>query len=277
MDTSPSAPFRDALDIVFADRNRAYGAYQLRRSYPRYLLRALVAGILLIGFGIALPHLVGAIQAMVPAPPLTEVVIDMGPPPDIVTTPPPPPPPPVPTPPPPPRSMNRFVPPVVLEDQKADEQDRQAIEELVEDKKDIGTKNVEVKEETEPVIDPNPEGLRVIEAPPPPKVEETYDIFNVNKPPTFPGGERDLLKFLSENIKYPALARENNIQGKVALSFVIAKDGSVTDVQILKDIGGGCGKEAIRVVNSMPKWSPGEANGYPVKVRYTLPVDFRLQ
>ena len=107
--------------------------------------------------------------------------------------------------------------------------------------------------------------------------EKEYQIFDIQKPPSFPGGERELLKYLAENIKYPPLARENNIQGSVALSFVIQKDGSVSDVSVLKDIGGGCGKEAVRVVNGMPKWSPGEANGHPVKVRYTLPVRFKLE
>ena len=101
-------------------------------------------------------------------------------------------------------------------------------------------------------------------------------MVGVQKPPTFPGGEHDLLKFLAENIHYPELARENNIAGNVALTFVINKDGSVTDAQILKDIGGGCGKEALRVVGLMPRWSPGEANSHPVKVRFALPVRFRL-
>ena len=112
--------------------------------------------------------------------------------------------------------------------------------------------------------------------PAPPKEEKSYELFDISKPPSFPGGEREMLKFLSENIKYPALARENNIQGTVALTFVVDKDGSIADVNIIKDIGAGCGKEAVRVVKAMPKWNPGEANGQKVKVRYTLPVRFRL-
>ena len=81
--------------------------------------------------------------------------------------------------------------------------------------------------------------------------EKEYQIFDIQKPPSFPGGERELLKYLAENIKYPPLARENNIQGSVALSFVIQKDGSVSDVSVLKDIGGGCGKEAERLIGIM--------------------------
>jgi protein TonB len=106
--------------------------------------------------------------------------------------------------------------------------------------------------------------------------EKTYEMFDIQKPPSFPGGEQQLLKYLSENIQYPALARENNIQGTVVLTFVVGKNGNVTDVQIVKDVGGGTGKEAVRVVKAMPKWNPGEANGHPVKVRFTLPVRFKL-
>ncbi|MEQ1747106.1 MAG: energy transducer TonB, partial [Saprospiraceae bacterium] len=117
--------------------------------------------------------------------------------------------------------------------------------------------------------------LAVVEAPK--QEDKTYEMFDIQKPPSFPGGDGELLKYLSQNIKYPPLARENNIQGSVVLTFVVAKDGSVRDVNIVKDIGGGCGKEAIRVVQSMPKWIPGEANGNAVKVRFTLPVRFRLE
>jgi periplasmic protein TonB len=276
MNTSNSAPFRDALDIVFANRNREYGAYQLRRAYPRYLLRALTIGIVLIGIGVLLPHIVSAVSAMIPEAPPVEVTVELGPPREIDATPPPPPPPPVPTPPPPPRSTQIFVPPAVLRDDLVEERERPSVEDLKNNNKDIGTQNIDVTEERPPVIDPGLDDIPVIEEPEKPKEEEVFDIFGINKPPTFPGGEKELLRFLAENIQYPALARESNVQGNVALSFVIGKDGTVTDVQVLKDIGAGCGKEAVRVVRNMPKWFPGEANGNPVKVRYTLPVKFRL-
>ncbi len=94
--------------------------------------------------------------------------------------------------------------------------------------------------------------------------------------PVFGTGERDLLEHLAKSIKYPPLARENNIQGVVVLSFVVDKEGKIKDVTTLKDIGGGCAKEAIRVVQLMPRWSPGEANGNPVNVRFMLPVRFKL-
>ena len=269
--------YRDMLDIIFADRNRAYGAYQLRRDYTKYLVRAFIFGLLLIGLAIAIPSIMRAVSDLVPKDKPVDVVAELGPPPDIdPTTPPPPPPPPPPTPPPPTRSTVKFVSPVVKKDEEVQEEKPPAIEELVEKKEDIGTETKKGNDEAAPTIDENPSELEIVEAP---KVVEdkTYEMFDIQKPPSFPGGEKELLKYLSENIKYPPLARENNIQGTVALTFVVGKDGSVKDVQIVKDIGGGCGKEAVRVVQTMPKWNPGEANGHAVKVRFTLPVRFRLE
>lgn len=271
--------FRDMLDIIFANRNKAYGAYQLRREYPKYLGRAATFGVLLILLAFLFPYILSAVSSLVPKQKPVDVVAELGPPPDIdPNTPPPPPPPPVETPPPPTRSTVKFVPPVVKKDEEVQEEEpKKAIEELKEIKEDIGAEDKKGNDEAAPAIEEHPAELEVIEAPKQVVEEKTYELFDIQKPPSFPGGEKELLKFLSENIKYPPLARENNIAGNVALTFVVDKDGSVRDVQIIKDIGGGCGKEAVRVVQTMPKWIPGEANGNSVKVRYTLPVRFRLE
>ncbi len=95
--------------------------------------------------------------------------------------------------------------------------------------------------------------------------------------PEFPGGMQALGKFLATNLHYPAQARSVNIQGRVFVNFMIEKDGSVTSVNILRGIGGGCDEEAMRVVSAMPKWSPGKQNGFPVRVSFNLPVNFKLQ
>ena len=95
--------------------------------------------------------------------------------------------------------------------------------------------------------------------------------------PSFPGGETALLEYLKENVQYPDLARENNIEGTVALAFIVERNGSITNVTILRDIGGGCGVEARRVVEAMPNWTPGMVDEKPVRVRFTLPVRFRLE
>lgn len=93
----------------------------------------------------------------------------------------------------------------------------------------------------------------------------------------FPGGLEALGKYLAENIKYPQLAKENNITGRVFVSFVVEKDGRVGNIKILRDIGGGCGAEAVRVVKAMPKWKPGKQRGKPVRSQFNLPVNFDLQ
>lgn len=104
--------------------------------------------------------------------------------------------------------------------------------------------------------------------------EEVFLV--VEDDPEFPGGLSALSQYLASNIKYPTLAKENNITGKVFVSFVVEKDGSVGQVKILRDIGGGCGAEAVRVVKAMPKWKPGKQRGKPVRTQFNLPVDFSL-
>jgi periplasmic protein TonB len=107
--------------------------------------------------------------------------------------------------------------------------------------------------------------------------EETQIFMVVESMPLFPGGETALYKFLAENIKYPQMAKESGIQGRVFVTFVVERDGSVTDVRVLRGIGGGCDEEAIRVVKNMPKWAPGKQRGKSVRVQYNLPVKFTLQ
>ena len=125
----------------------------------------------------------------------------------------------------------------------------------------------------------------VIAQPEPPKEEETKVFDVVEQMPSFPGGQSALLQYLSSNIKYPVVAEENGIQGRVIVTFqgrvivtfVVEKDGSITDVRVVKSVDPSLDKEAQRVVKSMPKWIPGKQNGAPVRVKYTVPVTFRLQ
>lgn len=106
---------------------------------------------------------------------------------------------------------------------------------------------------------------------------ETQIFTVVENEPEFPGGMEALYKYLAQNIKYPQLARENNITGKVYVTFVVEKDGSIANPKVLRDIGGGCGAEAIRVVKAMPKWNPGKQRGKAVRVQFNLPVNFNLR
>ena len=104
------------------------------------------------------------------------------------------------------------------------------------------------------------------------------EIFYVQEsPPKFPGGVAAMYRFISENVKYPQLAKENNIVGKVIVRFVIEKDGSISNPEVIKDIGGGCGAEVLRVLQLMPKWRPGRQHGVPVRSGFSLPVNFDLR
>ena len=110
-----------------------------------------------------------------------------------------------------------------------------------------------------------------------PKEEETKVFDVVEQMPSFPGGDAELMKYLSSHIKYPVVAEENGIQGRVIATFVVERDGSISDVKVIKSVDPSLDKEAIRVLKSMPKWIPGRQNGSAVRVKYTVPVTFRLQ
>ena len=143
---------------------------------------------------------------------------------------------------------------------------------VVED--NVETESIEVNtEETEQEV--------VIAAPVEAPVEEEEEevIFVVvEKMPEFPGGQQALFKYLSENVKYPVIAQENGIQGRVICQFVVNKDGSIVEVEVVRSGGdASLDKEAVRVIKSMPKWKPGKQRGKAVRVKYTVPVNFRLQ
>jgi protein TonB len=109
-------------------------------------------------------------------------------------------------------------------------------------------------------------------------VAEEEEIFTVVESyPEFPGGEAALYNFLGKNLRYPDMAKETGISGKVYVTFIVEKDGSITDVKLARGIGGGCDEEALRVVNLMPKWTPGKQRGIPVRVRYIFSVRFTLE
>ena len=144
---------------------------------------------------------------------------------------------------------------------------------VVED--DVVTETIEINTEDD-------KDVEVVIAPPveaPVEEEEEEVIFMVVETmPEFPGGQQALFKYLGENVKYPVIAQENGIQGRVICQFVVNKDGSIVDVVVVRSSGEpSLDKEALRVINSMPKWKPGKQRGKPVRVKYTVPVNFRLQ
>ena len=158
----------------------------------------------------------------------------------------------------------KFTAPVVVEDT--------TIEVSMANMDDLNKKgNVEAPTE-DVVVEVKDEGPKVIETP------VQAEIFTVvEEQPGYPGGEEARISYLQQNIKYPEEAKELGIQGKVFVTFVVEVDGSITDVRVLRGIGGGCDEEAIRVVKSMPKWVPGKQRGVPVRVQFNLPIKFTLQ
>lgn len=162
-----------------------------------------------------------------------------------------------PPPPPPPQQIEVSTVMEVVDDTKDITNELQVNAEVTDDTKNIEITPVVVEEEEE-----------VVE-------EQIFTV--VENDPEFPGGMEALYKYLAQNIKYPQLARDNNITGRVYVTFVVEKDGSIANPKVLRDIGGGCGQEAIRVVKSMPKWTPGKQRGKAVRVQFNLPVNFSLK
>jgi protein TonB len=184
----------------------------------------------------------------------------------------PPPPPPPKVDPPPIKDQIKFVPPKVKKDEEVKEEEPPppTVEEIKD--KDIAT---ETKKGEEGGVDAS------LVEPPPPVVEEEKkepEVFNfVEQMPEFPDGPAAMMKYIQSNMKYPAIARENDIQGTVVVQFVVAKDGDITKVNVVRGIGGGCDEEAVRVVKSMPNWKSGKHNGKAVPVNFTLPIKFKLE
>ncbi len=245
-------------EMVFRNRNKDYGAYDLRRKYRKYTTIALILGILLIGAAVAYPVIAAIINKNRIIIEKTAVETEMLNAPKEELPPPPPPPPP----PPDVVQQQRFVAPVVTTD---------SVETTMATQDDLSTKpNLEVPAEEEIKVEEPKE--KVIE-----QVEVAPVFTIVEEMPAFNGGETELYKYLHDNTKYPEEAKELGIQGRVFVTFVVETDGSITDIKVVRGIGGGCDEEAVRVVKSMPRWTPGKQRGVPVRVQFNLPIKFTLQ
>ena len=153
---------------------------------------------------------------------------------------------------------------------------------VVDNETELAEEEIQTSEEVNQAITTNTTGTGspVATGPVGPVVEEVdeniiYDVVEEN--PRFPGGDEALMKWLSDNIKYPSICQEQGIQGRVYAQFVVNKDGSIVDIKIMRSPDPYLSKEAERVLKKMPKWQPGRQRGKPVRVKFTLPVNFRLQ
>ncbi|SEP18065.1 outer membrane transport energization protein TonB [Flavobacterium sp. CF108] len=250
------------LDIVFEGRNKIYGAYELRKSNNKTTVKALIIGSIIFSFAVAAPLIASFLPesgedevdnnvkiATVKLPPKKEEVKPNQPPP----------------PPPPPKvDQVKFTKPVVAKAEEVTE-DPPKIEDL-KDKK-VGNETIKGDPDAVLTVD-EPVGTGPVSQ----VVEEDNSVYNtagIEVKPDFPGGMDKFYKFVGNNYKTP---EEEGLKGKVYVTFVVEKDGSLTDIKVLRDIGYGTGAEAIRVLKKCPKWTPGEQNGKKVRVLYSLPI-----
>lgn len=248
-------------ELVFATRNKAYGAFELRKDYSRRLGFAMVGAVAFFVVAVGTPWAISKMGPAEAAPEkvkIVEVNLD-----NFTEDKPeePPPPPEVISPPQPQIETVQFV---------AVEASDEPVEAPPPTQEDLSETTASTTTQEGEKIDAPP--------PPPPPVEEvTYDLAAVQEQPDFPGGMGKMYEYLQKNTKYPDMEFDAGIQGKVFVEFVVDKDGSVEDVKVRRGVSPGLDKEAVRAVKSMPKWSPGKMNGKAVKCRFTIPVDFKLK
>ena len=267
-------------DIMFENRNKEYGAYVLRRQTTARNIKSIIA--VLIIFALVMVYMVAknayddyqkAHMAQTQVTELTalqeqkkeakverkeivkqekvEQVVEKV------------------------KSSIKFTAPVIKKDDEVRPEDEmKSQDEIMNSKVAVGFANVIGNDESGEVLKAKE---MIINEPVKPKEEENKVFDVVEQMPSFPGGMAALMAYLQKSIKYPPVAEENGIQGRVVCTFVVERDGSVTDVRVAKSVDPSLDKEAVRVVSAMPKWIPGKQNGQSVRVKYTLPVTFRLQ
>jgi protein TonB len=267
-------------DLMFENRNKEYGAYVLRRQTTSRNIKSIIA--VLILFAIVMVYMVAknayddyqkAHMAQTQVTELTalqeqkkeakverkeivkqekvEQVVEKV------------------------KSSIKFTAPVIKKDDEVRPEDEmKSQDEIMNSKVAVGFANVIGNDESGEVLKAKE---MIINEPVKPKEEENKVFDVVEQMPSFPGGMAALMAYLQKSIKYPPVAEENGIQGRVVCTFVVERDGSVTDVRVAKSVDPSLDKEAVRVVSAMPKWIPGKQNGQSVRVKYTLPVTFRLQ
>ncbi len=247
-------------DIVFESRNKEYGAYSLRKKYSRNVIISMLIGVIIMATAIITPYLnAKALENRSKrAERMVELKMENLDQPNETVVPPPPPPP-------PPQDVvqqAKYVPPVVVDSVKPEEQ----VQLMTADEAQVEVKNEEVVE----VIEQPKEEVQEEEAEPEPFVV-------VEEMPMFPGGDPALLTWIMEHTNYPEVAKENNIQGRVIVRFCVTSKGGVSQVSVLKGVDPELDAEAVRVVSTLPAFKPGKQGGKPVPVWYMVPITFTLK
>ena len=258
-------------NLIFIGKNKKYGAYKMRLDSPRRhnLAMLIVLVVALVGFSI--PRLIEMAKPEVKEV-MTEVttlsqldepevkqeefkkVEPLAPPPPAL------------------KSSIKFTAPVIKKDEEVHSDDElKSQQELTSTKVAISLADVKGNDEEhgKDIADLKQVVTQAVEE------EKPYEM--VEQMPTFPGGAEALLQYIAKNLKYPTIAQENGVQGRVICQFVVGRDGSVQNVRVVRSLDPSCDKEAVRVIQSLPKWIPGKQNGKAVPVYYTVPIMFKLQ
>ena len=224
-------------DLIFSGKNKAYGAYKMREDSPRRHNIAVILVIVIALIGFSIPTLI-----KMATPKQKEVMTE-------VTT------------------LSQ------LEEPEVKQEEMKRVEPVAPPPPALKSS---IKF-TAPVIKKDEEvrDLKQVVTQAPEEEEKVFDM--VEQMPTFPGGTNELMKYIADHLKYPTIAQENGVEGRVICQFVVSSDGRVRDAKVVKTLDPYCDKEAIRVIMSMPKWIPGKQNGKAVSVKYTVPIVFRLQ
>lgn len=258
-------------ELIFNGKNRAYGAYRMRADSPKRHNLAMLIVLIIALVGFSIPTLIRLAtpkqkEVMTEVTTLSQLdepevkqdemkkVEPIAPPPPAL------------------KSSIKFTAPVIKKDEEVrDEDEMKSQKELTQAKVSISIADVKGNDEAngKDIADLK-QVVTQSET-----VEEVFDM--VEQMPAFPGGNTELMKYIGEHLKYPAIAQENGTQGRVICQFVVGRDGQVRDVSVARSLDPYCDKEAIRVIKSMPRWIPGKQNGKAVSVKYTVPIVFKLQ
>lgn len=269
----------DVLDIIFEQKNKTYGAYELRKNYHKRAKKAMMAMVLFGALVSSIPLVAGLLtgKERIARPPSITTVLR-----DIKTDPPP--------------RINPPIKPHVTKPQTNTEIVKHTVPKIIrsEEVKDIDKmhKNDEIKDKTTgivaqkgdegndtPNLQPPGDGKgniddAIVEVKPP--IEKTFSAIELTQDPEFPGGEDEMVAFLKKHLRYPNRAREDGVNGKVVIDFVIDKEGKISEIKVLRKAGYGFDDEATRVLGMMPNWRPGKINGQTVKAHYNIPIVFQL-
>lgn len=257
------------LDLVFEGKNRSYGAYDMRQTSGKRHTLAFIIIVIFAAFMAVLPTLIETVKSytirdvMSEKTQLTDLKLeDLVKEEDIIRQQEAPPPPLL-------KSTIKLTEVEITEENIEEGQELKSQEEITSSKTQISVKDIKGTDEEHGIDIADLEEHKVI-------VEEK-PFTTVEQMPQFPGGEDELMRFILGNLRYPSVAKEVGIEGRVIIRFVVSKTGDVTNVEILRGLDPSCDKEALRVVKMMPNWIPGKQNGRSVPVYFTLPIVYRLQ